>query len=213
MLTEAGHGAVQVWLTTPDQTHLLARRPDVAFVDDAAAATVTVTVGGTREYQRIEGFGASFTESSAVLVHDRLPVMTWNMALDQNAGPTNGGCQDCRGVVTVDTATGAVTYNVEYFVLGHASKFVVPGAVRIASTCDHVESVAFRNPDGSHVLIVLNPAGEPHTVTVSCDDGAFRYRLPAGAVATFRWDRPTQRRGQPGAPSSTGPGRPASGPR
>lgn len=120
-------------------------------------------------------------------------VMTWNMALDQDAGPTNGGCQDCRGVVTIDTVTSRITYNVEYFVLGHASKFVLPGAVRVASTCDgrdHVESVAFRNPDTSMVLIVLNPAGEPRPFRVSCCDGAFSYRLPAGAVATFRWDRP-----------------------
>ena len=118
-------------------------------------------------------------------------IMTWNMALDQDAGPTNGGCQDCRGVVTVDTITGRVTYNVEYFVLGHASRFVVPGAVRVGSTCDptdYVESVAFRNPDGSQVLIVLNPAGEPRPFGVSCSGGAFGYQLPAGAVATFRWD-------------------------
>ena len=30
--------------------------------------------------------------------------------------------------------TGAVTYNVEYYVLGHAAKFVTPGAQRIDST-------------------------------------------------------------------------------
>jgi glucosylceramidase len=117
--------------------------------------------------------------------------MTWNMALDEGAGPTNGGCQDCRGVVTIDTVTSRVTYNVEYFVLGHASKFVSPGAVRVASVCDprdHVETVAFRNPDGSHVLIVLNPAGESRTFRAGCSAGAFTYALPAGAVATFRWD-------------------------
>ena len=77
--------------------------------------------------------------------------------------------------------------------LGHASKFVLPGAVRVASTCDrrdHVESVAFRNPDASLVLIVLNPWDEPRPFRVGCSDGAFSYRLPAGAVATFRWDRP-----------------------
>ncbi|HEV2069742.1 MAG TPA: glycoside hydrolase family 30 beta sandwich domain-containing protein [Acidimicrobiales bacterium] len=106
--------------------------------------------------------------------------------------PQEGGCQNCRGVVTVDTTTGAVTYNVEYYVLGHASRFVVPGAAHLTSTDDGgdragLEHVAFRNPDGTHALIVLNSAGEPRTFGVRCSDASFGYRLPAGAVATFTW--------------------------
>ena len=58
-------------------------------------------------------------------------LLLWNLALDQNSGPQNGGCADCRGVVTIDTETGAVTYNEEYYILGHLSKFVDPGAYRI----------------------------------------------------------------------------------
>jgi glucosylceramidase len=117
-------------------------------------------------------------------------VVLWNIALDQDAGPTNGGCQDCRGVVTVDTKSGRVDYNVEYYVLGHASKFVAPGAVRLDSTshgAGSIESVAFRNPEGRRALVVLNSAGEALPFAVTCSDGSFRYRLPAGAVATFTW--------------------------
>lgn len=125
--------------------------------------------------------------------HGAGAVVTWNMALDQDAGPKNGGCQNCRGVVTVDTTTGGVTYNVEYYVLGHASRFVAPGAVHLTSADDGgagagVEHVAFRNPDGTHALIVLNSAGQPRTFGVRCSDTAFGYSLPAGAVATFTWD-------------------------
>lgn len=117
-------------------------------------------------------------------------VVLWNMALDQDGGPRNGGCEDCRGVVTVDTDTGGVEYNVEYYVLGHASRFVAPGAVRVASTtygAGSIESVAFRNPDGTRALVVLNSAAEAETFAVACADGSFGYRLPAGAVATFTW--------------------------
>ncbi len=117
-------------------------------------------------------------------------VVMWNIALDQDAGPTNGGCQDCRGVVTVDTVTGEVGYNVEYYVLGHASKFVAPGAVRLPSTsfgAGSIETVAFRNPDGSHALIALNSSEEPRSFGVRCPDRSFRSHLPPGAVATFSW--------------------------
>ncbi|MBW3651164.1 MAG: hypothetical protein KY458_11410 [Actinobacteria bacterium] len=61
---------VEVWLTTADQTHLLERRDDVIL--GAHGAPVTITVDDHRERQRMQGFGASFTESAAVLVHDRL---------------------------------------------------------------------------------------------------------------------------------------------
>ena len=62
-------------------------------------------------------------------------VSLWNLALDQNSGPTNGGCANCRGVVTVDTSTSpaTVTNNVEYYALGHLAKYVVSGAHRIDS--------------------------------------------------------------------------------
>ena len=55
--------------------------------------------------------------------------LLWNLALDPKHGPHKGGCGDCRGVVTIDPATGAITRNVEYYVLGHASRFVLPGRI------------------------------------------------------------------------------------
>ncbi|HEX6050084.1 MAG TPA: glycoside hydrolase family 30 beta sandwich domain-containing protein, partial [Gemmatimonadaceae bacterium] len=116
-------------------------------------------------------------------------VLLWNLALDENHGPHRGGCGNCRGVVTIDSATGAVTRNVEYYALAHASRFVRPGAHRIGSTAavGALESVAFRNPDGSIVLIVVNAAAADRPFIVRSERGAFQFRLPGGAVATFRW--------------------------
>lgn len=117
-------------------------------------------------------------------------VVKWNLALDENHGPTNGGCQDCRGVMTVDSVTGEVTYNVEYYSLGHASKFVQPGAHRIESTtfgAGDLETVAFRNPNGTKALVALNGADRSRSFRVSWKGRSFAYALPAGAVATFTW--------------------------
>lgn len=116
-------------------------------------------------------------------------VLLWNLALDPNHGPTNGGCGNCRGVVTINPANGSVTKNVEYYVLGHASKFVKPGAVRIDTNTfsGGIENVAFRNPDGSRVLIALNNSSSSQTFKVAWASQAFVYTLPAGAVATFVW--------------------------
>jgi glucosylceramidase len=119
-------------------------------------------------------------------------ISLWNLALDQNSGPTNGGCLNCRGVVTVDprTSPATITYNVEYYVLGHLAKFVVPGAHRIDSNtfnANGIEDVAFQNPDGSVVLFALNSGSAPETFSVSWKDSYFNYTLPAQSVATFEW--------------------------
>ena len=118
-------------------------------------------------------------------------VVLWNLALDEHHGPHAGGCSDCRGVVTIDSTTGKITRNVEYYVLAHASRFVRPGASRIESTTgdNGLESVAFRNADdGSVVLIVLNDGQQSRQFSVHHAGKSFGYALPAGAVATFTWN-------------------------
>ncbi len=120
-------------------------------------------------------------------------VVFWNMALDQNGGPTiEHGCSDCRGVVTIDTSTtpATVSRNVEYYVLGHLAKYVQAGAYRIDSNSfgsGNVEDVAFKNPDGSIAVLVFNGASVPSQFSLNWKGQTIAYALPAGAVATFSW--------------------------
>jgi glucosylceramidase len=139
------------------------------FGDNLKWFTSTLIIGSTRHWAR--------------------GVLLWNLALDENHGPHLGGCGDCRGVVTIDSRTGAVTRNEEYYALGHASRFVLPGARRIGSTSGvtGLESVAFRNPDGSTALIVVNTADAARTFRVREGIESLLYTLPAGAVVTLRW--------------------------
>jgi glucosylceramidase len=117
-------------------------------------------------------------------------VLLWNLALDENDGPHTGGCGNCRGVVTINSTTGLVTRNVEYFALAHASKFVRPGARRIASNTDvnGLQSAAFLNADdASKALIVLNTGTTARGFAVHDGSSWFRYTLQAGSVVTFSW--------------------------
>lgn len=117
-------------------------------------------------------------------------VAKWNIALDPSGGPTNGGCGNCRGLLTIDPSSGAVHYNEDYYALGQIGRFVTPGAHVIAST-DYgpgsLGTVAFRNPDGGHVLVVLNSSGRPRSFSAGAGGRWLHYHLPAGAVATFTW--------------------------
>lgn len=113
----------------------------------------------------------------------------WNLVLDQNLGPLNGGCNNCTATVTINNSTGAITYNVEYYALAHASKFVVPGAYRIDSNnyAGGIENVAFRNPDGSIVVVAFNAGTASNTFKLRWNGQAVSATLPAGAVGTYKW--------------------------
>jgi glucosylceramidase len=120
-------------------------------------------------------------------------VINWNLALDPSGGPHVGGCGTCTGIVTVGPGD-TVTDNAEYYTLGHLARFVAPGAVRIASTSfgttgwnGQIMDVAFRDPDGTTVLVAHNENDNPQTFAVREGSQAFTYTLPGGALATFTW--------------------------
>jgi glucosylceramidase len=98
-------------------------------------------------------------------------------------------------VITIDPATGAITRNVEYYVLGHASRFVLPGAYRVATVKRDpgLEAAAFVNGDGSRVVIVHRNKGDGGPVTIAIDGGRYSVPLAAGSVATLRWGAASRR--------------------
>jgi glucosylceramidase len=103
----------------------------------------------------------------------------WNLALDENHGPHQGGCAICTGMVTVK-ADGSYVLNETYYYWKHFSKFVDPGAVRIDSTDPADGSLltaAFRNPDGTTVLVAANPASPdpPPPPPPVCADNPFAW--------------------------------------
>ena len=84
--------------------------------------------------------------------------LEWNLANDPFFQPyTPGGCNTCKGAVTIATAGTIVTRNVAYYIIAHASKFVPAGSVRIGSNViGDLQTVAFKTPAGKKVLIVEN---------------------------------------------------------
>jgi glucosylceramidase len=86
----------------------------------------------------------------------------WNVLLDERGGPNHVG-NYCFAPVHADTRTGELTYTSSYWYIGHFSKFVRPGARRIASTPSRsaLLSTAFVNPDGKVAVVVMNRGDQP----------------------------------------------------
>lgn len=118
--------------------------------------------------------------------------LLWNMALNQNYGPTNNGCPNCRGVITVDQNSGATTFNEEFYSIAQFSKVVRPGAVRTshiyAQSLTKIDAVSFSNSNGSKVLIVANYDESYKSFTVKQGKKFFNYTLPAKSVVSFLWE-------------------------
>jgi glucosylceramidase len=118
--------------------------------------------------------------------------LLWNLALDENHGPKNNGCDNCRGVVTINSSTGAVTKNVEYYSIGHFSKFVRNGAFRIgtsiSSAVSDVDFVAFKNPDNTRAIVFSNSGSSTQSLVVREAGKQFSVSLPPTSVTTITWE-------------------------
>ncbi len=139
-------------------------------------------------------FAANLAWNSANLLIGALrnwaqTIMFWNLILSRDGGPHDGGCADCRGVLTAGPH-GTVTRNVEFAELAQASSAVKPGAVRIGSPASvrGIQTVAFVNRDGSRALILDNRDATTRVVDIS--DGTDRVintRVPGRSTVSLRW--------------------------
>jgi glucosylceramidase len=139
-------------------------------------------------------FTSDFVEITEVMRNSAKAYVKWSLALDENLGPNlttagvGGGCATCTPLVTVNSTTGAVTKDVEFYTMGHYSKFVLPGAVRIySSNANGIDTVAFQNPDASKVLVAFNNSAAASTFQVQWGINSLNYTLPAFGAATFTW--------------------------
>jgi len=115
-------------------------------------------------------------------------VLEWNLSSNPQLTPhtDRGGCDACLGAVTIDGDN--VARNVAYYIIAHASRFVRPGSVRVASNeLQNLPNVAFRTPTGRIVLIVLNSGPAGQSFDVSWRGQRCRCALNGGAVGTFTW--------------------------
>lgn len=114
-------------------------------------------------------------------------VLEWNLANDPQYGPhTLGGCTECLGALTVSGTE--VQRNVSYYIIGQVSKYIPAGSTRIRSTSRNaqIQSIAFKTPDGKHVLLVLNESKESH-VTICFEQKKYNFTLPEKSASSIVW--------------------------
>jgi len=110
----------------------------------------------------------------------------WNIVLDTTGGPNHVN-NLCDAPVIADAKTGEVRYQSSYYYIGHFSRYVLPGARRIVSNGGPAElqSVAFVNPDGALVAVVMNPTDAAVDFRLATGGEMLACRIPAHAIHTY----------------------------
>lgn len=110
----------------------------------------------------------------------------WNVLLDETGGPNHVG-NFCYAPIIADTKAGKLIYTNIYYYLGHFAKFVRPGAQRIAtaSSRDVLQTTAFRNPDGSVAVVVMNQTDKELPFQLWIKGQAAATTSPAHSIATY----------------------------
>lgn len=119
--------------------------------------------------------------------HHSKSVLLWNIALDENSGPKNNGCGDCRGVITI-SSHGEITKNEEYYSIGHFSKFIEPNAHRISAAVtgnQQVISTSFINPNGEIIVVIANTSNQFQRIKLVYDGLVTTHQMSGKSVSTL----------------------------
>lgn len=121
-------------------------------------------------------------------------VTLWNLLLDDKGGPygSAGACTTCYGAVDISSSDyRTLTYRTHYYNIAHASKVIMPGAVRIGTEgfeLDGLDYLAFRNPDGSIGVIIVNKNTGAQTLTFNTDEYSVNYEVPGRSLVSLSWN-------------------------
>lgn len=110
----------------------------------------------------------------------------WNVLLDETGGP-NHVQNFCFAPIHGDTRTGELIYTNAYYYIGHFSKYIQPGAKRIiaSSSRSQLLTTAFKNPDGSIAIVVMNQTSINTPYSIWINGEAFKLTAQPHSIATI----------------------------
>lgn len=90
----------------------------------------------------------------------------WNLFLDDTGGPNHVN-NLCAAPIHIKVFHEQVYLNPSYYYIGHFSKYIKPGAVQIdAKGNKDLYYVAFKNPNGSIVIVIQNEKEDSYKVEI-----------------------------------------------
>lgn len=121
-------------------------------------------------------------------------VIVWNLMLDEKGAPNRpGGCTTCYGAVEIKSSDYAtLDRKTHYYVIGHLSKVIRPGSVRIGFNgykTDGLHMSAVENADGTYGAVLLNENGSQIRMTIDDGNHSFPFTIPPKSIASIHWKK------------------------
>ena len=108
----------------------------------------------------------------------------WNTSLFEGESSTWGWNQN--SLVTVNREQKTWRFTPEYYIIKHASHYVVPGAKVVKLDGSYEDALAFVNPDGKVVVLAANQTGDAKPLTFQVAGKKARTALlPSNSLNTF----------------------------
>jgi glucosylceramidase len=120
------------------------------------------------------------------LNHFAVGWIDWNMVLNELGGPNHVG-NFCDAPVIVDSNSNTITYESSFYYLGHFSKFIRPGAVRVACAVRNpcLQATAFCNKDGQIAVVAMNKTNDAIEFTLGHEEQIAKLTSPAHSIMTL----------------------------
>lgn len=111
----------------------------------------------------------------------------WNLLLDENRGPRHAGGLGGTSIVTANTQIGELFFNPPFYYFGHFSRFIKPGAKRIACTSnsDDFIATAFVNNNDEVAVVILNLSNSDRLFQLWVEGKALKYSTPPHSIITI----------------------------
>ena len=108
----------------------------------------------------------------------------WNMILEPEGESTWGWHQN--SMITIQSESGNVVYNPEYYVMKHFAHFISEGSVMLETSGNwDSASAVFENTDGNKIIIVQNALSRPEKITINYNTEENTFLLEPESINTF----------------------------
>jgi glucosylceramidase len=111
----------------------------------------------------------------------------WNLLVDEAGGPFHDRAAGSRAQIVVDPERDELIIEPTYYAIGHFSRFVKRGAVRIGSSSftGAIDVTAFKNPDEGLAAVALNRGAEAEKFRLRIEGLTAPVELPGHSLSTF----------------------------
>ena len=109
----------------------------------------------------------------------------WNMVLNEKGGPNHVN-NNCDAPILVNTETGEIYYNSPYYYIGHFSRYIKKGAIRLdyGINSDNLKTTVWES-NGKVIIVILNETEKKQNYKINYKNEYLEYNIDKRSIQTI----------------------------